>query len=239
MIKIRQLRLHLLCLFILLCGTQLLQLSLLVDSFVLYPSSSSPQSRSNVAASLRLIDNIVVSSFPAQPRLLLATTTTTTTSSQLFAQQQDNDNDEEIYTPRTIRSSTEDDENSFMDDLTPPPVNFARNSILFSDNPATKQRNNSALDVWKFTRTYLPAFITGAWPWRDIPTLDERPLAALYNTAFVRLPVVGVAIGYLYQKIYEKHDLIVDFGFGGPLFGNGPQAINPIIVIGVLILILL
>ena len=129
--------------------------------------------------------------------------------------------------------------NNFMDDLTPPPVNFVRNSILFSDNPSTKQRNNSALDVWKFTRTYLPAFITGAWPWRDIPTLDERPLAALYNAAFVRLPVVSVAIGYLYQKIYEKHDLIVDFGFGGPLFGNGPQAINPIIVIGVLILILL
>ncbi|OEU08232.1 hypothetical protein FRACYDRAFT_250019 [Fragilariopsis cylindrus CCMP1102] len=227
MIKIQ---LHLICL-ILLCSTQHLQFLLLVDSFVLYhpSSSSSPQS------------NVVVSSFPA-PRLLstaAAATTTTTTSSQLFAQQQDNDNDEEIYTPRTIRSSTEDDENSFMDDLTPPPVNFARNSILFSDNPSTKQRNNSALDVWKFTRTYIPAFITGAWPWRDIPTLDERPLAALYNAAFVRLPVVSVAIGYLYQKIYEKHDLIVDFGFGGPLFGNGPQAINPIIVIGVLILILL
>ena len=231
MIKIQ---LHLICL-ILLCGCTQLQLLLLVDSFVLYhPSSSSPQS------------NVVVSSFPAQPRLILAAAAAAT-SSQLFAQQQDDD-DEEIYTPRTIRSSTTEDENennndndnySFMDDLTPPPVNFARNSILFSDNPSTKQRNNSALDVWKFTRTYIPAFITGAWPWRDIPTLDERPLAALYNTAFVRLPVVGVAIGYLYQKIYEKHDLIVDFGFGGPLFGNGPQAINPIIVIGVLILILL
>jgi len=248
MIKIQQ-QLLLSCIVLLVCGgiqqqQQQQQLLLLVDSFPLSSSSPQQQHRNDVV-SLRVNDNIA-SSLPA-PRHL------STSSFQLFAQQQDDDEEEEeVYTPRTTKSSTEDENdnkdsnnnndtnnNNFMDDLTPPPVNFARNSILFSDDPSTKKRNNSALEVWKFTRTYIPAFITGAWPWRDIPTLDERPLAALYNTAFVRLPVVTVAIGYLYQKIYEKHDLIVDFGFGGPLFGNGPQAINPIIVIGILILILL
>jgi len=186
------------------------------------------------------------------------TTTTVTTRTFLTANKDDDDEEEEIFTPTTSSSSTRSDndndndnagaevaraddpnnskDSDFMDDLTPPPVNFARNSILFSDDPATKRRNNSALEAWKFARTYLPAFVTGAWPWRDIPTLDERPLAALYNAAFVRLPVVAVGVAYLNQKIFEGRDLVMDFGFD-PL--GGPQAINPVLVIAVLVLILL
>merc|ERR1712154_697503 len=96
-----------------------------------------------------------------------------------------------------------DDGKNFMDDLTPPPLNFARSSILFDDDPSTKARNNSALDFWKLLRSSCPAIITGAWPWRDIESLDERPLAALYNAAFVRLPVVATLATYLYQKIVD------------------------------------
>lgn len=188
-----------------------------------------------------------------------SSTTTSTTRTFLANKVDDDDEEEEIFTPTTSSSSTRsdndnadtdtetaaaDDTNSkndssdfnFMDDLTPPPVNFSRNSILFSDDPATKRRNNKALDAWKFARTYLPAFVTGAWPWRDIPSLDERPLAALYNAAFVRLPVVAVGVAYLNQKIFEGRDLVMDFGFD-PL--GGPQAINPVLVIAVLVLILL
>ena len=122
-----------------------------------------------------------------------------------------------------------------MDDLTPPPVNFARNSILFSENPSTKLRNNSALEVWKFTRNQFPAFLTGAWPWRDIPHMDEQPLAALYNMLIVRVPVLAVMVAYLYQKIAQNHDLVIDLGFDS----NGPQAVPPVLVIAILVLILL
>jgi len=125
--------------------------------------------------------------------------------------------------------------NGYLDDLTPPPVNFARNSILFSENPSTKVRNNPPLTVWRFSRTYLPAIVTGAWPWRDAEALDERPVAALYNVLIVRFPVLSVAAGYLYQKIARGHDLVVDLGFDA----HGPQAVPPVVVLGVLILILL
>ena len=124
---------------------------------------------------------------------------------------------------------------SYLDDLTPPPVNFARNSILFSEQPSTRVRNNSSLDAWRFARNHLPAAVTGAWPWRDQEALEQRPLAALYNAAFVRLPVLGVAASYLYQKTVEGHDLVMDFGFDA----TGPQAIPPVVVLAVLVLILL
>jgi len=144
-----------------------------------------------------------------------------------------NDDDDEVYyeVPKTITRSEAD----YMDDLTPPPVNFARNSILFSDNPATK-KNNSALSVWLFTRTYLPAVVSGAWPWKDLPRLDDRPIESLYNTVFVRLPLCAVAGTYVYHKLVDQQDLVMDFGFD-PF--AGPQPINPIIVVGVLFLILL
>jgi hypothetical protein len=155
--------------------------------------------------------------------------------------------DDEIFIPtqndRSNKAKEEnEDENenenksyNYLDDLTPPPVNFARNSILFSEQPSTKLRNNPPLTVWKFSRTYLPAVITGAWSWRDTDVLDERPLAALYNALLVRLPVIVVGTSYLYQKIAEGHDLIIDLGFDA----NGPQAVPPVLVIAVLVLILL
>lgn len=40
-----------------------------------------------------------------------------------------------------------------MDDLRPPPVNLARDSILFSADPSTWVRNNPASDLWRWTVT--------------------------------------------------------------------------------------
>ena len=145
------------------------------------------------------------------------------------------DDDDEIFTPTTSNADETNASNNYLDDLTPPPVNFARNSILFSEQPSTKLRNNPALTTWRGARTYLPAVLTGAWPWRDLDMLDERPLAALYNALFVRLPVCAVAASYLYQKIALSHDLVIDLGFDA----SGPQAVPPLLVIGVLVLILL
>ena len=147
----------------------------------------------------------------------------------------EDDDDDEIFTPTTSNADETNASNNYLDDLTPPPVNFARNSILFSEQPSTKLRNNPALATWRGARTYLPAILTGAWPWRDLDMLDERPLAALYNALFVRLPVCAVAASYLYQKIALSHDLVIDLGFDA----SGPQAVPPLLVIGVLVLILL
>ena len=183
--------------------------------------------------------------------IAIAITTSTTSTTLKNNMNMNNDdgtfNEEETFTPTRNDNSNDNDndndnspsnsnnKNNYLDDLTPPPVNFARNSILFSENPSTKVRNNSALDAWRFARTYLPAIATGAWPWRDPVGMDERPLAALYNAAFVRLPVLGVGCSYLYQKIAEGHDLVVDFGFDA----SGPQAIPPVLVLAVLVVILL
>ncbi|KAG7355280.1 hypothetical protein IV203_004636 [Nitzschia inconspicua] len=128
----------------------------------------------------------------------------------------------------------DNDYTSFLDDLTPPPVNFARNSILFSDNPSTKKRNNIMLDVWKSSRTYLPAVLTGAWPWRDVHRMDQEPVAALYNMIVVRLPVVAVGVVYWKQLLWDHHGLVMDFGLNG-----GPQDMNPWLVTLILCLILL
>lgn len=114
----------------------------------------------------------------------------------------------------------------YLDDLTPPPVNFVRNSILFSDNPSTKKRNNVVLDVWMACRTYLPAVLTGAWPWRDVGAMDDRPLAALYNMMLVRIPVIAVAVLYWKNLLWDDHGLVMDFG----VVGDGPQVINPVVV---------
>ena len=138
-------------------------------------------------------------------------------------------------TTTATTATTKNNGYDYLDDLTPPPVNFARNSVLFSENPSTKARNNPPLTAWRFSRTYLPAIVTGAWPWRDTDTLDERPLSALYNVLIVRLPVLAVAASYLYQKIARGHDLVVDLGFDA----HGPQAVPPVVVLGILVLILL
>jgi len=155
-----------------------------------------------------------------------------------------NDNsidDDEIFIPTQNNNKDETEDGTknssynYLDDLTPPPVNFSRNSILFSEQPSTKLRNNPPLTVWKFSRTHLPAVVTGAWPWKDMEHLDEHPLGALYNVLLVRFPVLGVTASYLYQKIAEGHDLVIDLGFDA----NGPQAVPPVLVIAVLVLILL
>jgi hypothetical protein len=100
---------------------------------------------------------------------------------------------------------------------------------LFSENPST-QRNNSALDAWNAAKSNLPAFLTGAWPWRDLSVADKDPVGALYNIAMVRLPVV--LVGILYGKnLIEGHPLVMDIG-------DGPFVMSPLIVIAVLGIIL-
>ena len=169
---------------------------------------------------------------PTKPTPSLCHPPTRLPSLLLLASNNDNNAEDEVYTP-SLEEATSNQ--NFLDDLTPPPVNFARNSILFSENPSTKIRNNPPLELWKLCRTYLPAVITGAWPWRDIDALDEQPLAALYNAVLVRLPVIAVAISYLYQKMAQGHDLVMDLGFDS----NGPQVVPPVLVIAILVLILL
>ena len=136
--------------------------------------------------------------------------------------------DDEVYSPSRAASPTQDPEQD-LTDLTPPSVNLARDSILFSENPST-QRNNPALDTWNGAKSNLPAFVTGAWPWKDLSVADKDPVGALYNIAMVRMPVV--LVGILYGKnLIEGHPLVMDIG-------DGPFVMSPLIVIAVLGLIL-
>lgn len=127
-----------------------------------------------------------------------------------------------FYSESTHRNGTV----AMMDDLEPPPINLKRGSILFDENPQTK-RNNDILTFWKMTRTNLPKFVTGAW--RD-DTGDDNPVGALYNMAFVRLPIILAFIGYV-KNYTDGHPLYVDFG-------NGPFEFAPIAGIALLLLML-
>jgi len=118
---------------------------------------------------------------------------------------------------------------SFLDDLTPPPFNFARDSILFSDNPATR-RNNAMTQLWGVCQKYLPPVMTGTWPWRDPSIMEHNPFGALYNMVLVRIPTIGIALVYLHN-LWEGHGWIVDFG-------RGAFEMSPIVVLSVLALIL-
>ncbi|KAL3935093.1 MAG: hypothetical protein SGBAC_009318 [Bacillariaceae sp.] len=118
---------------------------------------------------------------------------------------------------------------NYLDDLTPPPLNLKKESILFSPNPSTKL-DNEVLDLWKNCKENLPAVITGAWPWRSTRVADEDPMGGLYNIAFVRLPVIGVGIGYILSLI-QGHPLVMDFG-------QGPFEMSPLIVLSVLAFVL-
>lgn len=120
-------------------------------------------------------------------------------------------------------------EANYMDDLTPPPINIKRDSILFSENPSTK-RNDEVAHVWKSCRINLPAILTGAWPWRPPQMADENPIGGLYNMIFVRIPVIGVAVVYI-QNIIQHHPLVLDIG-------RGQFEVSPVIVLSVLALIL-
>uniref|UniRef100_A0A7S2SB67 Uncharacterized protein n=1 Tax=Eucampia antarctica TaxID=49252 RepID=A0A7S2SB67_9STRA len=115
---------------------------------------------------------------------------------------------------------------SLLDDLEPPLINFGRGSILFGEKPQTK-RNNSLLTLWKTTRNNLPKFVTGAW--RE-DTGDDNPLGALYNMAFVRLPIILAFTGYVKNNM-DGHPLYVDFG-------NGPFEFIPIAAAALLILMM-
>eukprot|EP00529_Nitzschia_sp_RCC80_P027431 CAMPEP_0113464992 /NCGR_PEP_ID=MMETSP0014_2-20120614/13498_1 /TAXON_ID=2857 /ORGANISM="Nitzschia sp." /LENGTH=247 /DNA_ID=CAMNT_0000357113 /DNA_START=269 /DNA_END=1012 /DNA_ORIENTATION=- /assembly_acc=CAM_ASM_000159 len=175
----------------------------------------------------------------------------TPTTTKVFSRHENEEADDHIDQARQNERSTgkmnegdskEDDRKgkddsyySYLDDLTPPPVNFARSSILFSDNPSTKARNNKVLDVWKFCRRYLPPVFTGVWPYRAeraIQTTDANPVGALYNMVFVRTPVVVVCVTYMYQTFVEHHGLVMDLGY------TGPTEINPLLVLFVLAVIL-
>lgn len=110
--------------------------------------------------------------------------------------------------------------------LTPPPVNLRKQSILFDDN-ATTQGNNNILKTWKSLKRTLPFLVTGA---RTAEMGDEKPLAAIYNMIFVRLPAIVAAI--LYGKnLMLGHPLIVDFG-------DGPFALSPLVVFGIFYVLL-
>ena len=144
-----------------------------------------------------------------------------------------NNKEEEVFTynvkSRFLINSSNSTSANYLDDLTPPPINWARDSILFSENPATK-RNNAAVQVWKICRQYLPPVFTGTWPWRDSNITERNPLGALYNMIVVRIPTIGIGIVYV-KNLIEGHPLIMDFG-------QGAFEMSPLAVFAVLALIL-
>ncbi|CAJ1959292.1 unnamed protein product [Cylindrotheca closterium] len=140
------------------------------------------------------------------------------------------DDDDDESTASESSSSPSSTQASYLDGLTPPPLNLKRESILFSPNPSTKN-DNEVLDLWKTCKDRLPAVITGAWPWRSTQVADANPMGALYNIAFVRLPVIGVSIGYIQYNLLQGHPLVMDMG-------QGPFEMSPLIVLSVLALVL-
>eukprot|EP00593_Proboscia_inermis_P006064 CAMPEP_0171307996 /NCGR_PEP_ID=MMETSP0816-20121228/18093_1 /TAXON_ID=420281 /ORGANISM="Proboscia inermis, Strain CCAP1064/1" /LENGTH=135 /DNA_ID=CAMNT_0011790589 /DNA_START=168 /DNA_END=572 /DNA_ORIENTATION=+ len=98
-----------------------------------------------------------------------------------------------------------------MDDLTPPPINLSRSSILFDPDPSTKKNKNIALDLWKECKSNFPKIVTGAWGEEDAG--DDNPVGALYNLVFVRLPVL-FGFGFYLKNNFAGRPLIIDFGTG-------------------------
>merc|ERR1719469_1087134 len=140
------------------------------------------------------------------------------------------DSDKEIYYVDNANSANgPSSEANYMDDLTPPAINFGRDSILFSENPATKQ-NDALINFWKSCKTNLPAVLTGARSWRSTEVADGNPIGAIYNMVFVRMPVIGVTVVYI-QNLLHGHPLVMDIG-------QGPFEVGPFIVLSVLAFIL-
>jgi hypothetical protein len=129
----------------------------------------------------------------------------------------------------TASQSSSSSSSSFLDDLTPPPFNFARDSILFSENPATR-RNNAMTQLWGVCQTYLPPVMTGIWPWKDPSVMERNPFGALYNMVLVRIPTIGIGLVYIHN-LWDGHGWIVDFG-------RGAFEMSPIVVFSVLAFIL-
>jgi hypothetical protein len=129
-----------------------------------------------------------------------------------------------LRSTRSSRGLKEDDEADV--DLMFPPINIRKESILFGENPATRNNNNS-LRLWKTLKDRLPFVVTGA---RTASTADNNPIGAIYNIVFVRLPVI--VAGLVYGKnLAEGHPLIVDVG-------DGPFTVNSLIVLAVFFVIL-
>ena len=127
-----------------------------------------------------------------------------------------------------VQEDIEDDRQVVIDpDLRPPPVNVRKESILFSDSPATVENNNS-LRLWKAMKEKLPYIFTGS---RNDTTADENPMGGIYNVAFVRFPTI--LMGFVYSKnLLDGHGLVVDLGLSGPF------EVNPLVVAGALYIIL-
>ena len=115
---------------------------------------------------------------------------------------------------------------SELDDLTPPSVNFSRNSMLFGDDPPS-QRKNTPLKVWRGVKSFFPSFVTGAW---EDSQGDKKPVEHLYNTAFVRLPTVLMACVYIRNLLYG-HGLVMNVG-------DGNFELPPLIVFSIILVIL-
>jgi len=127
---------------------------------------------------------------------------------------------------------------SIDQNLVRPPINIRKESILFSDNPATAQNNNIAR-LWKFCKNRLPYVFTGVSKDSSSSSssaavdMDKNPIGAIYNMVFVRCP--SVLAGVVYSKnLIEGHPLYCDVGFGAA----GPFEIPPLFVYGVLLIIL-
>ena len=119
-------------------------------------------------------------------------------------------------------------ENGIDKALLPPTINLRKESILFGDNPATRNDSNS-LRAWKATKKILPFVFTGA---RTPTTADDNPIAGFYNMFFVRLPTIMAGIVYS-KNALMGHPLVIDVGFG-----SGPTEVNPLIVAMALFVIL-
>lgn len=139
-------------------------------------------------------------------------------------------NKDDSTSPQT-KSEEQSITENYLDDLTPPPINFKRDSILFSENPSTMARNNAAKEFWELCRDQLPPVFTGVWPWRDSTIADKQPVSALYNMAFVRIPVIVLALAYTQHHVLEGNPLIMDMG-------EGPWKVPPYVVYAVICLVL-
>ena len=136
-----------------------------------------------------------------------------------------------------------------LDELSRPSISFTRNSIVsrsciarvialleysqysslqLFDEDAPTQRDNGPLRVWKSTKSFLPALVTGAWG--DEGKGDRKPLEHLYNMVFIRIPAVLMAFVYG-KNLVDGHGLIISLGGS---FGEVP----PIIVFAVFAIIL-
>ena len=95
-----------------------------------------------------------------------------------------------------------------------------------------KDKDEEIFKIWRATKEFLPAVLTGAW---SQDRGDENPGAALYNMFIVRLPTIICGIWYLKGLVTSPGSggFSLDFGFGTDVVEGGP-----IVVVVVLYLIL-